>query len=768
MSIRSFLTLIIALMGAVLIAMAGMRIAGDLERSGHAARIAVLTKLSQSLLEAVISARIERSTVLVGMMDAGPLDDAAWQRLAKHRPIVDAMTARSIDGLRDAPIGDAQMLAQQVADNYARLQALRGSVDEALRQPRLARKLEVLPEFQKTSSDFVSKLADLTRAVDRAAQDSESDIDRLLALKQAALSARLHAGQVALRLEISGAMSRGWTPGEAFDAAKELGRAEIAWDSVLATTRSDGMAPTVRTAVEAGERALHGPEAKRLEAMIGEMQLGKPSSLPVSEIRALTAAMLDPIYEVPRQAMAETVLVASGDERHAGLLLAIDSAILAGILGLTGFGIAVVHKWVSQPIRRITRQMSRLKDSDIDFEVEDAGRADEIGEMARALTAFRQQVEERGRRLQEREMRQFLEALIDAMPVSITFKDTDLRYRYANRSRRAGIGDGSVEMVGMRLSDVSEDETVALVEQADRDLLATGESQQFEHRRTGADGKPAIVWAIKTPFRDAEGSIRGIITCGIDITRLKQIEGELVAQRERAEAANRAKSAFLASMSHELRTPLNAIIGFAEMLAEGYLGPLGSRQREYVDDIQKSGEHLLKMVNDLLDLSNLEIGRQVLQIADCRFDAIAAAALSMVQPQADKSGIQLDFTPTELDVRADERALTQILVNLLGNAIKFSPPGGRITLRATRAADVIRIQVEDTGIGMTEAQRVNALTATLAPSSHPADPYKARPKGGAGLGLAICRRLIEQHQGRIEIESQPSRGSTVNVVLPAA
>jgi signal transduction histidine kinase len=140
----------------------------------------------------------------------------------------------------------------------------------------------------------------------------------------------------------------------------------------------------------------------------------------------------------------------------------------------------------------------------------------------------------------------------------------------------------------------------------------------------------------------------------------------------------------------------------------------------------------------------------------------------MVQPQAEQAMIALDFQPTDVTVRADERALTQILVNLLGNAIKFSPRGSHIALRAVRQPDGIRIQVEDAGFGMTELQRTSALAATLAPEPSQADPYKARPKGGSGLGLAICRRLIEQHNGTLEIESQSGHGSTVNVLLPAA
>src|SRR5581483_3892413 len=182
---------------------------------------------------------------------------------------------------------------------------------------------------------------------------------------------------------------------------------------------------------------------------------------------------------------------------------------------------------------------------------------------------------------------------IDAMPVSITFKDTELRYRYVNRSRRAVLGESGALLVGKRLSEVTSGDIAEPVEAADRALLQTGEPQAFEQARTAPDGTPAIIWSLKTPFRDADGRIAGIFTCGVDITRLKHVEAELKAQSEKAEAANRAKSAFLASMSHELRTPLNAIIGFADALATGYLGELAGRQQEYVGDIRSSGEHLL-------------------------------------------------------------------------------------------------------------------------------------------------------------------------------
>src|SRR5690606_38223440 len=148
-------------------------------------------------------------------------------------------------------------------------------------------------------------------------------------------------------------------------------------------------------------------------------------------------------------------------------------------------------------------------------------------------------------------------------------------------------------------------------------ILATGEALHMEQGWTGPDGKPIIALAHKVPLKDENGQVVGIITCGIDISRLKETEAQLIEQREAAEIASRTKTAFLANMSHELRTPLNAIIGFAEMMATGYTGELTPRQKEYAVNIRQSGEHLLRLVNDILDLSRLENGRLELNIAVC-------------------------------------------------------------------------------------------------------------------------------------------------------
>src|SRR3546814_358981 len=214
-------------------------------------------------------------------------------------------------------------------------------------------------------------------------------------------------------------------------------------------------------------------------------------------------------------------------------------------------------------------------------------------------------------REEEHHTRLFIETLIDAMPATMTYKDRDLRYRRINRRMQEFARplidiDG---LIGRTWSEVVGPETASAVENEERRVMATGEPVSMEQGWAGPDGRKTIIWAIKVPLRDADSTVQGIITCGIDITRLKETEVQLIEQREAAESASRTKTAFLANMSHELRTPLNAIIGFSEMLAAGYIGDLTPRQPDYAGHIRPSGPHLLQLVSDLRHLSRQAIGR---------------------------------------------------------------------------------------------------------------------------------------------------------------
>ncbi len=271
-------------------------------------------------------------------------------------------------------------------------------------------------------------------------------------------------------------------------------------------------------------------------------------------------------------------------------------------------------------------------------------------------------------------------------------------------------------------------------------------------------------WILTRRFRTQNG---GMLVIQADISERKRTEQRLHAAREQAMIANRAKSELLANMSHELRTPLNAIIGFAGVLGDETFGPLANdKQREYLKDIEQSGQHLLELINDILDVSAIEAGKLTLNQEDIDPRETIEAAIRLISPRALIGGIDLarDMVDDLPLVRADGRRLKQILLNLLSNAVKFSRQGGCVTLGARRDADGgIQFSITDTGIGMDQ----DGLALALAPFGQ-VDGSLAREYEGSGLGLPLSLALVEMHGGRLELESAPGEGTTARVHLPAS
>ena len=266
----------------------------------------------------------------------------------------------------------------------------------------------------------------------------------------------------------------------------------------------------------------------------------------------------------------------------------------------------------------------------------------------------------------------------------------------------------------------------------------------------------------------AEQRVPGIGLVGVrtDVTRLVETEAELRLARDHAEAANRAKSQFLANMSHELRTPLNAIIGFSEIIEGQIFGPAGSpRYVEYARDIADSGRHLVSLIGDVLDMSKIEAGRLELEESHVDPLGVIESAVALVRGDAAARGVRLTQDTAGLAETAlwvDARAMRQVLLNLLSNAIKFTPHGGRVEVRGWRSPDGVAISVTDTGVGIAPAEL-----------PHVTEPFRQSPGtaaqyGGTGLGLSITKHLVELHQGRLEIESAPGKGTTATVWLAAA
>ncbi|MFM8769517.1 MAG: ATP-binding protein, partial [Rubrivivax sp.] len=241
---------------------------------------------------------------------------------------------------------------------------------------------------------------------------------------------------------------------------------------------------------------------------------------------------------------------------------------------------------------------------------------------------------------------------------------------------------------------------------------------------------------------------------------------EIREQSHQLEAANRHKSEFLANMSHELRTPLNAVIGFSEVLLERMFGELNDKQADYLQDIHAAGTHLLSLINDILDLSKVEAGRMELDSGDFDVPSAMGNALSLVRERAQRQGVALGLTVGHGvgPMRADERKFKQILLNLLTNAVKFTPTGGRVDLSACLLdGGVLQVAVADTGIGIA-AQDQAAVFEAFRQVGH---PY-TRKQEGTGLGLALARRFVELHGGALSLQSEPGRGSTFTFTLPPA
>jgi len=304
--------------------------------------------------------------------------------------------------------------------------------------------------------------------------------------------------------------------------------------------------------------------------------------------------------------------------------------------------------------------------------------------------------------------------------------------------------------------------------------LNDGRWIQISERRTAEGGlvmTAADITAIKVQEearrRNEEQLQHAVAGLERSQEQLAELARKYETEKIRAEAANRAKSEFLANMSHELRTPLNAVNGFSEIMIAEMYGPMGDpRYREYAQDIHNSGQHLLALINDILDMSKIEAGKMNLKFEPMSLEEVTEDAVRLVRNRADAAGLTLavDF-PFLPEVEADYRAVKQVLLNLLSNAIKFTPRGGRVTVRAEVRQDALgeraRVSVQDTGIGISKVD-----LARLAQPFEQVESQHSKTTQGSGLGLALTKSLIELHEGSLELESAPGEGTTVSFTLP--
>ncbi len=345
--------------------------------------------------------------------------------------------------------------------------------------------------------------------------------------------------------------------------------------------------------------------------------------------------------------------------------------------------------------------------------------------------------------------------------------DKDLRYDYFSAQLTAATGLNPEDAIGKRRQDLVQiDEADEAWREHLNDLALRRPFRDFRYCFTDAEGKQQW-WSVSgKPVFDQDGVFAGYRGTGRNVTQQTLAQRALEESKEQAEVANRAKSEFLANVSHELRTPLNAIIGLSELISCEDPRPISHEKYEsYAHDIHESGLHLLALINDILDLSKVESGAEQLYEERVCLADLLDGVVRLVRPHAEKAKIELNaqFEDHLPDMIADQRKLKQILVNLLNNAVKFTEPGGRVTLRAYwDQSDELVFEIEDTGIGMAPEHIPSVFN-----KFHQIDSALNRKYEGTGLGLPLSRALTELHGGKLILESELGRGTLAIVRLPA-
>jgi len=353
-------------------------------------------------------------------------------------------------------------------------------------------------------------------------------------------------------------------------------------------------------------------------------------------------------------------------------------------------------------------------------------------------------------------------SLVGAIQNPVFVKDERLRFVYVNTAFRALMARPRAKRISPRDFEVRLCDQAHGLRRINLAVIADGLPRETAEAITDASGNEFTIVTSKSRF-EVPGRGRYLLGVITDTTLRTQNESALVSAKIAAEAANLAKSCFLANMSHELRTPLNAIIAFSEIIKDGVFGVDHARYQGYADDIFRSGGHLLKLINDILDLSKIDAGKYQLNEEACDLSEAVTAALLFVRDAAQSGAVTLHhLVPPELPpLWADLRAVTQIVTNLVANAVKFTEPGGRIEITATLAGDGLSISIADTGIGM----KPTDIPRVLIPFQQLEGAWE-RKYEGTGLGLPLTKALLTLHGGSLQIDSELGLGTTVTARFP--
>ena len=357
-----------------------------------------------------------------------------------------------------------------------------------------------------------------------------------------------------------------------------------------------------------------------------------------------------------------------------------------------------------------------------------------------------------------------LTQLIDTANAPIFGVDTDGNVNEWNQKVEQITGFTKAEVMGHNLVETRiTDEFKQSVHKVLNEALQGNETSNYEVPLFTKSGERVMVLLNATTRRNPQGKIVGVVGVGQDITELDQSRSEKEETNLRLQEANQHKSKFISSMSHELRTPLNGILGFTELLKSEHFGKINDTQLEFVVQVENSGKHLLELISGLLDVAKIDSGSMLIDLETCKPSELFISVIGLIQPQLSEKNINFKqlIDPTVENVVCDSRKVKQIMVNLISNAIKYTPEYGTIEITLTKEENHIKIIVSDNGIGISKKDQ-EIIFDEFAQANRSRD----EALGGTGIGLALSRRLVELHGGEIGVDSQENKGSKFWFTIP--